>query len=77
MKKEETYPNYSVYIQMGGQLKIPYGSRKRIKIYNLTEVRVAACNVSNQYKQRVDVLILKYTGPYDCGIVQVINKKRW
>ena len=74
MKKEETYPNYSVYIQGGGQLKIPYG-RKRVKIYDLNEARVAACNVSNRYKQRVDVLILKYVGPYDCGIVQIINRK--
>lgn len=73
MKKEETYPNYSVYIQGGGQLKIPYG-RKRVKIYDLNEARVAACNLSNRYKQRVDVLILKYTGPYDCGIVQFISR---
>lgn len=75
MKKEETYPNYSVYIQDGGQLKIPYG-RKRVKIYDLNEARVAACNVSNRYKQRVDVLILKYTGPYDCGIVQFIGREK-
>lgn len=73
MKKEETYPNYSVYIQGGGQLKIPYG-RKRVKIYDLNEARVAACNLSNRYKQRVDVLILKYIGPYDCGIVQFISR---
>ena len=75
MKREETYPNYSVYMQDGGQLKIQYSSRKRVKIYDLNEARVAACNVSNRYKQRVDVLILKYTGPYDCGIVQIINRK--
>lgn len=75
MKKEETYPNYSVYIQYGGQLKIPNSSRKRVKIYDLTEARVAACNVSNRFRQMVDVLILKYTGPYDCGIVQVINRE--
>lgn len=75
MKKEETYPNYSVYMQVGGQLKIPYSLSKRVKMYDLNEARVAACNVSNRYKQKVDVLILKYTGPYDCGIVQVINRK--
>lgn len=75
MGKEEIYPNYSVYIQDGGQLKIPYSSRKRVKIYDLNEAWVAACNVSNRYKQRVDVLILKYTGLYDCGIVQFIGRK--
>lgn len=75
MKKEETYPNYSVYIQSGGQLKIPYSLSKRVKIYDLNEARVAACNVSNRYKQRVDVLILKYTGLYDCGIVQFVSRK--
>ena len=75
MKKEETYPNYSVYIQSGGQLKIPYRLSKRVKIYGPNEAQVAASNVWNFYKGRTDVLILKYTGPYDCGIVQVISKK--
>lgn len=75
MKKEEIYPNYSVYVQMGGQLKHPFRITQRTKVYELDAARVAASSIWNLYRGSYDVLILKYTGPYDCGIVRLINRK--
>lgn len=75
MANETSYPNYSVYVQMGGQLKNPYSLSKRVKIDDLNEARRCMCNCWNRYKGRVDVLLLRYDGPYDASIVQFINKQ--
>lgn len=73
-KKEQVFPNYSVYIQQGGQLKLPYSTSKRTKIYDILDARVAMANVFNKYKGGVDVVLLRYDAPYDCTITQIINK---
>lgn len=65
---EEKYPNWSVYYQDGGQLKIiGYGKRK--KIYSFNEALLVADRFWNTtFRKRVDILILKYTAPYKAKI---------
>lgn len=36
---KDSYPNYSVYLQEGGQLKKPYSTSKRVLIFDLNEAR--------------------------------------
>lgn len=75
MAKKETYPNYSVYLQMGGQLKKPYNASNRVKIDNLDEARRCMANCWNKYNGKVDVVLLRYDSLYDATIVQFINKQ--
>lgn len=78
MKKEETYPNYSVYIQEGGQLKKPYGHygpNKRVEIFERDEALHAAVKVWNYYDGNVDVVILRFDRPYVSTIVHYISWK--
>lgn len=72
---KDSYPNYSVYLQEGGQLKKPYSTSKRVLIFDLNEARLAAARCFNRYKGTVDVLILRYDNLYDATIVQVINRE--
>ena len=70
----KTYPHYAVYTQEGGQLKHPYNLTRKVELDSLDEARHAAVNCWNKYRGKVDVVILKYTGPYQCTIVHVINR---
>ena len=73
--EKNTYPSYSIYIQQGGQMKKPYNTGKRVQIFDKTEALVCACNCWNRYKGQVDVLVLRYDGPYDARIVELINRE--
>lgn len=78
MKKEETYPNYSVYIQDGGRLKKPYGHygpSKRVEIFEKDEALRAAVKVWSYYNGNVDVVILRFDRPNTSTIVHFINRK--
>lgn len=72
--EKNTYPNYSVYLQSGGQLKHPYSLRKRVQIFDLTEARAAAARCYIHYRGKFDVLILRYDAPYTATIVEIIHK---
>ena len=71
---EEKYPNWSVYYQEGGQLKIVgYGKRK--KIYDRDEALRTAVRFWEYRKGRIDVVLLRYTGLYNCTIDHVIPRE--
>ena len=68
------YPSYSVYILRGGLL-IHYGSRRR-EIDDLEKAKHVAANTFNTYKGAYDVLVLKYTAPYESTIVHLISRDK-
>ena len=74
MAKNE-YPSYSVYLQVGGQLKNPLNYSKRVQIFELEEAQKAAHNCWERYKRKEDVLILRFDAPYRATIVQLLVKE--
>ena len=72
--EKNTYPNWSVYIQQGGQLKHPGRATKRVQWSSAEEAWQKALRVFELYKGGVDVLVLKYTAPYTATIVHIINR---
>lgn len=72
--EKNTYPNYSVYIQQGGQMVKPHGSGNRIQYFSKDVALVNAGRYWNRYKGQVDVLVLRYDGPYNARIVEIINR---
>jgi len=69
------YPSYSVYILSGGLLKHYYGSKRR-EIDDLKTAKLVAANTYNTYKGAYDILVLKYTAPYESTIVHLITRNR-
>lgn len=69
------YPNYSVYIQSGGQLKKPYRLSKRVEIFEREEALHAAVKAWNHYNGHEDVVVLRFDRPYTATIVHFINRK--
>lgn len=71
---EEKYPNWSVYYQEGGQLKIAgYGKRK--KFYDRDKALKTAVQYWEGRKGRTDVVLLRYTGLYNCTIDDIIPRE--
>lgn len=69
------YPNYSVYIQSGGQLKKPYNRSKRTEIFEKEKALHAAVKVWFHYNGNEDVVVLRFDRPYTATIVHYINRK--
>lgn len=70
------YPNYSIYLLEGGQLKNSTRSSKRREFFDFPTALKTATNIWDTYKGFYDILILKYTAPYDTTVVHLINRKQ-
>lgn len=66
------YPSYSVYTLQGGSLT-HFGSKRR-EIDDLEKAKHIAANTFNSYRGAYDVLVLKYTAPYESTIVHLITR---